>query len=100
LRAVFAALLDEQPLSIHYENEILTRSGARRAIRWNNTVLRSASGEVVGTASLGEDTTEQKEQLDRIARLRRIYAVMGGINSAIVCTQDRQQLLQEVCRIA
>jgi len=100
MRAVFTALLDEQPLSIHYENEILTRSGARRMIRWNNTVLRSASGDVVGTASLGEDTTEQKEQLDRIARLSRIYAVMGGINSAIVRTQGRQQLFQEVCRIA
>jgi diguanylate cyclase (GGDEF)-like protein/PAS domain S-box-containing protein len=100
LRAIFTALLDEQRPPVHHENEILTRSGARRAIRWNNTVLRSVSGEIIGTASLGEDTTEQKEQLDRIARLSRIYAVMGGINSAIVRTHDRQQLLQEVCRIA
>jgi diguanylate cyclase len=99
-RAAFTTLLDEQPLSVHHENEILTRSGTRRAIRWNNTVLRSASGEIIGTASLGEDTTEQKEQLDKIARLSRIYAVMGGINSAIVRIHDRQQLLQEVCRIA
>ena len=29
-------------------------------IRWNNSVLRSASSEVIGTASIGEDITERK----------------------------------------
>jgi PAS domain S-box-containing protein len=61
LRRVHAALLDDQPAAWHYENEILTRSGARRLIRWNNSVLRSASGEVVGMASIGEDITERKQ---------------------------------------
>ena len=46
--------------SWHHENEILTRSGERRLIRWHNSVRRSADGEVVGTASIGEDITEKK----------------------------------------
>jgi PAS domain S-box-containing protein len=54
-KANFAALLANQPEAVHRESEILTRSGERRLIRWNNSVLRSAAGDVIGTASIGED---------------------------------------------
>ena len=60
LKGVYAALLADLPEAWHYENEILTRSGERRLIRWNNTVLRASSGEITGTASIGEDITERK----------------------------------------
>ncbi|MEX2525732.1 MAG: GGDEF domain-containing protein [Gammaproteobacteria bacterium] len=36
----------------------------------------------------------------RIQRLNRVYAVLSGINSAILRIRDRQQLLDEACRIA
>jgi diguanylate cyclase (GGDEF)-like protein/PAS domain S-box-containing protein len=60
VKDVFSRLLDELPEASHHENEILTRSGERRMIRWNNSVLRSAAGEVIGAASIGEDITEQQ----------------------------------------
>jgi len=44
----------------HSESEILTRSGERRLISWNNSVLRSSDGTVAGTASIGEDITDRK----------------------------------------
>ncbi|MEO8331390.1 MAG: EAL domain-containing protein [Gallionella sp.] len=56
----FAALLANRPEAKHHENDILMRSGGRRLIRWSNSVLRSVSGDVIGTASIGEDITEQK----------------------------------------
>ncbi len=56
----FAALLANLPEAWHHENEILTRSGERRLIRWSNSVLRSGAGDVIGTASIGEDITEQR----------------------------------------
>ena len=43
---------------------------------------------------------ERKNQQRKIARLNRIYAVLSGINSAIVRIRDRQDLLEEACRIA
>jgi two-component system, cell cycle sensor histidine kinase and response regulator CckA len=61
LKEVFSALLADLPSASHHENEILTRSGGLRLIQWNNTVLRSAAGEVIGTASIGEDVTHRKE---------------------------------------
>jgi PAS domain S-box-containing protein len=66
---LFADLLADKPSAWHHENEIATRSGARRLIQWNNSVLRSASGEVTGTASIGEDITERRHAEWEVLRL-------------------------------
>ena len=100
MKTVRAALLADSPSAWHYENEILTRSGERRLIRWNNSVLRSPAGEVIGTASIGEDITEQKRAEVKIRRLNRVYAVLGQINALIVRVRDREELFREACRIA
>ncbi|MEA3195866.1 MAG: hypothetical protein QOD26_4199 [Betaproteobacteria bacterium] len=100
LTEVHAALVADRPGALHHENEILTRAGERRLIRWNNSVLRSAAGEVVGTASIGEDITEQKLAEVQIERLNRVYAVLSGINSLIVRVGDRDELFREACRVA
>ena len=99
-KANFAALLANQPEAMHRESEILTCSGERRLIRWNNSVLRSGAGDVIGTASIGEDITEQKRAEIRIKRLNRVYAVLSGINTLIVRVRDRGELFREACRIA
>jgi PAS domain S-box-containing protein len=70
LPAVFAALLANNPTTWHYENEMLTRSGGRRLISWNNSVLRSGDGVVIGVASLGEDITERKRGEEDLRRAR------------------------------
>jgi diguanylate cyclase (GGDEF)-like protein/PAS domain S-box-containing protein len=99
-KAVRAALLANKPEALHDENEILTRSGERRLIRWNNSVLRAAAGDVIGSASIGEDITEQKLAESRIKRLNRVYAVLSQINALIVRARDREELFREACRIA
>ncbi len=100
LKAVFSALLANLPEARHHENEILTRAGARRLIRWNNSVLRSGSGETIGTASIGEDITAQKQAEIKIKGLNRVYAVLSEINTLIVRVRDRDELFREACRIA
>jgi len=100
LRDVYAATLGNIPGSQHHENAILTRSGEHRLIRWNNSVLRSVRGEVIGIASIGEDVTEQQRSDIRIKRLSRVYAVLSEINALIVRAPDRQELFNEACRIA
>jgi diguanylate cyclase (GGDEF)-like protein len=46
------------------------------------------------------DVTEQKRAEERIRRLNRVYAVLSGINGAIVRIRERQELFAEACRIA
>lgn len=82
MKGVFALLLADAPESWHHENDIVTRSGERRLIHWNNTALRSGSGDVVGTASIGEDITDRKmleKQLFRAQRLESLGTLAGGI---------------------
>jgi PAS domain S-box-containing protein len=67
----FTALLANHPETWHHANEILTRSGDRRLIRWNNSVLRSEDGEVIGTASIGEDITERIRAEHALEKLKR-----------------------------
>ncbi|HJV24746.1 MAG TPA: EAL domain-containing protein [Aromatoleum sp.] len=43
---------------------------------------------------------ERNAQQQRILRLTRVYAVLSGINSAIVRIHDRKELFREACRIA
>ncbi len=41
-----------------------------------------------------------KAREKRISRLNRVYAILSGINSAILRIRDKQELLDEVCSIA
>ena len=80
--AFFAKLLANQPEARHHENEILTRSGERRLICWNNSVLQSPVGDVIGIASIGEDITERKKAEEvvrqRAAELERFHRLSVG----------------------
>lgn len=100
IKPVFTALLKNLPEAWHHDNWIFTRSGERRLIRWNNSVLRSPVGDVSGTASIGHDITDQKAAEARIIYLNHVYAVLSGINAVIVRANDRNQLFTEACQIA
>ena len=100
MRGVISALLADQPVAWHHENEIMTRSGERRLIRWNNSVLRSASGEAIGTASIGEDITERKRlesKLFQSQKMETVGKLAGGVahefNSILTAIIGQSELL-------
>jgi diguanylate cyclase (GGDEF)-like protein/PAS domain S-box-containing protein len=62
------------------------------------TPIRSNS-ESLFTGCL-RDITARNEAQSKIKRLSRVYAVLSGINAAIVRTHNREELYREVCRIA
>lgn len=78
LRDVFSDLLNNSPNAWHHENAILCKSREKVLIRWNNSVIRDSSGDIVGVASIGEDVTEhrllERELLESSARERRHLA--------------------------
>jgi len=100
LRVLHTELLANQPRAWHYESEIVTRAGERRLIRWNNSILRSTRGEVVGTASMGEDITERKRletQLFQSQKMETVGKLAGGIahefNSIMTAILGQSELL-------
>ncbi|MCX7001994.1 MAG: PAS domain S-box protein [bacterium] len=52
--------LSEGRVPLEYENEILTRTGARRLIAWSNALLRDSHGGIAGIAGIGVDITERR----------------------------------------
>ena len=79
------------------------RTGADDNFRWwlsTHFPIRDASEKTVLIGTISIDVTEQKVQEEKIARLTRIYAVLSGINAAIIRIGDRNELFKEACRIA
>ncbi|MBU7031159.1 MAG: PAS domain S-box protein [Theionarchaea archaeon] len=54
---------------IHLEGDIITKSGERRYISWNNTVIKDANGDITGVVGLGDDITEEKRNQQVIESL-------------------------------
>jgi len=52
------------------------------------------------TGALERREREAQGHLERIARLNRVYAVLSGINSALLRVQTPEELLEAACRIA
>jgi diguanylate cyclase (GGDEF)-like protein/PAS domain S-box-containing protein len=84
VKRVFANLLIDDPIARHHENEIMTRSGECRLIRWKNSLLRSPAGEVIGTASIGEDITDRKRAEETLMQLeRRSELILESVGEGI-----------------
>ncbi len=49
---------------------------------------------------LAHDVTDRIVAQHKIARLNRVYALLSGINAAIVRIRDRDALFKEACRLA
>ncbi len=55
------------------ENEIISRSGIIRIVKWNNLVLRNKNGSITGLLSSGEDVTELRAQELALKRSEERY---------------------------
>jgi PAS domain S-box-containing protein len=94
--SVFQKTIGNGEFPSHYENEIITKTGERRLIAWNNTVFRSPLGDVIGTTSIGEDITERKKAEEALRksenRYRKISELISDFVYAIRVEPDGSQV--------
>ena len=68
----------------HYENQIKTKSGKVKEIKWSNVLQFNPEGKIISVASIGEDITEIKRSekalktKDKLLRLTGEMAKVGG----------------------
>ncbi len=101
VKSMLAAAVKGAVPVLDVEYRTRAKSGEWRWIRTVGRVVeRDAAGRALRLTGTHGDITERKLQEEKIAGLSRIHAVLSGINSAIVRVRDRQELLDEACRIA
>lgn len=71
VRGFFFDSIARGEIQAHYENDIITSWGERRTISFTNLLLRDSRGNIIGTASIGEDVTERKRAAEEIKESRR-----------------------------
>jgi PAS domain S-box-containing protein len=88
VEAVLTPSIESGEVRIHHENEILTRSGERRLIRWSNTTLRDRNGSVIGTVSLGEDITDQQKAEAALLQQAAELSTLNSLGTRLSNTLD------------
>jgi diguanylate cyclase (GGDEF)-like protein/PAS domain S-box-containing protein len=93
-------VLGAERRTARFLTEFIAQGDRRRWLENNVLVLLGAQGEVVGFRGASRDVTEREEQQRRIQYLTRILRMVSGVNGVLVRLSDRDQLLEETCRIA
>lgn len=88
-REHFLDLLSDSPASLRYEDEIVGVNGERHLICWNSSVLHGHNGNVIGTASIGEDITEQRKSATKILSLNTNLEKMA---SQVLHAQEQERI--------
>lgn len=96
--SIFSPATARRP--VDHEYRIVRPDGAVRWIRVRSFPIPGATQRIYRIAGVAADITEVRNQQEKIKRLTRIKEVRSGINSAIVRIRDRNELLEEVCRVA
>ncbi|MFY9151277.1 MAG: PAS domain-containing protein [Prolixibacteraceae bacterium] len=91
------AIRENKEFDVHYENEILTKSGERRLIAWTNTFLKDFDGKITGSASLGKDITE-RNQANRMIRERldELYRGCGEMKNCGIRILELKEEVKEL----
>jgi PAS domain S-box-containing protein/diguanylate cyclase (GGDEF)-like protein len=80
------------------ESHYVRSDGSRGWTELHRRAVSAEGGMVIVT--IARDITERKTQQEKIERLSRVYAMLSGINAAIVRIRDRDELFRESCGIA
>jgi two-component system cell cycle sensor histidine kinase/response regulator CckA len=68
-------LREQSAVPLTVENIIITKSGQRRLMQWNNTPLLDSNGDLTGLCGLGVDVTEHRALMEHRQQSERLESV-------------------------
>jgi len=81
-KQLFSTQVSDRAVPPHHENEIITKTGGRRMISWNNTILFDAARNPIGVATIGEDVSERirlENEVRQAQKLESVGRLAGGV---------------------
>src|SRR5579862_7387701 len=94
MKQLFGSLIKGASLPQH-KSPILTRSGQRRDVLWNNTYLKDGDGKIIGFSIIGEDITARKEmEADLAFRGRQLNSFFKSANVGLALLDKDLRYLQ------
>jgi len=80
----------------YYENPVLTKSGEERVIAWNNILIESDEGHILGTLSTGIDITE-RAKVDTVKKaFEEKLATLNYFSSALNTAKSFDEVYERV----
>ncbi len=88
-RAAFVHYSRTDAIPPHMEDDIVSRSGTRRSISWDNTTQRDEQGNVIGTASIGKDITAVRRAEQALRESEQRYRALTDALKDMIFIVDR-----------
>lgn len=95
---VQAALAARRPFQLTYR--IRTVSGEEKWVWGQGHGVYTEDGALTFLEGFATDISARVEAEQRVKRLNRVYAMLSGVNALIVRVHDREELFDQVCRLA
>jgi len=76
-----------------FTNEIVTKKGERRIIKWNNTVHYDCHNKPLSVTSIGEDITEQVEMQNKLEENEKKYQNLFHSNRDAILIADENRAI-------
>ena len=85
-----------------FKGEMVNKTKDGRLVTTESSVnpIYDNRNSIIGFLAVQRDISERKQAERRIKNLGRVHVFLGQINQAIVRTVTRQELFDEVCRVA
>jgi PAS domain S-box-containing protein len=98
--AVFQRSIRSDVIESPYENDILAKDGTTHQIYWNNTIVHDEQGNIIGTASIGEDVTEYKRIENALRDSEKQYRTLFESASDVILVHDLEGHVLDVNQVA
>lgn len=85
---------------IQYESRITDAKGSEKYLLTNCIINKDSAGVLTGMFGTSLDITERFVSGERIKHHNRVYSLMTNINQLIVRARDKEQILNDACRLA
>lgn len=79
---------------------LMMKDGTEIPIADSGAPIRDKKGTIRGVVLVFRDQSNERQLLNRISKLNRVYSIISDTNQAIIRIKNKKQLFKQACKIA